>query len=298
MTLSEAAPAKLNLFLTIVGRRDDGYHRLDSLFAFVGCADRLTFEPAEDFSFGINGDFAAGLAGDDNLVVKAAHLLAAEAGLSPSGRLMLDKRVPVAAGVGGGSADAAAALRLLNRAWGLHWPPERLLPLAARLGADVPACVASRPVVARETGEDLSPAPAMPPCGILLVNPRVPTPTPAVFGRFRQLNPVIAPQTHPLLPPSFRRPSARSSPQSPRVATTCGTPRSTSRPRSPRCWQPCKPSPRVAHAGLSGSGATCFALFETVALAAEAQAFLARSHDWWSWAGTWFDSADGWNRLP
>ncbi len=119
MLLSEPAPAKLNLTLSIVGRRPDGYHRLDSLFVFVGCVDRLSYAPAADFGLAVEGPFSEGLGGPDNLVAKAAALLAAEAGLKPSGQLRLEKNVPVAAGVGGGSADAAAALRLLNRAWGL-----------------------------------------------------------------------------------------------------------------------------------------------------------------------------------
>ncbi len=248
MILAEPAPAKLNLTLTIVGRRPDGYHRLDSLFVFVACADRLSYAPATDLELAVEGPFAEGLGGSDNLVVKAAALLAAEAGLRPAGRLLLQKHVPVAAGVGGGSADAAAALRLLNRAWDLDWPEDRLTDLAGRLGADIPACVSSRPVIARETGEALTPAPDLPPCGVLLVNPRVPTPTPAVFKRYRDLNPAIT-------PPSIRRCqsastiSPRSSRRSRRAATTCCRPRSTSARRSgkrSRHCRPCHASPMSA----------------------------------------------------
>jgi 4-diphosphocytidyl-2-C-methyl-D-erythritol kinase len=297
MILSEAAPAKLNLFLNIVGRRDDGYHRLDSLFVFVGCADRLSFAADEDLVFEVAGPFAEGLDGQDNLVVKAARLLAAEAGLRPSGRLTLRKHMPVAAGVGGGSADAAATLRLLNRAWGLDWPEGRLVDLAGRLGADIPACVASRPVLARETGEALSPAPALPPCGILLVNPRLPTPTPAVFRLFRELNPIIAARPLPTLPQRFDDLAA--------LVATIGPRGNDLLPAALRVTPAIGDVlaamgslPQVSHAGLSGSGATCFALFDTVALADGARRNITAATDWWCWSGGWFDGTAPGATLP
>ncbi len=290
MNLAEPAPAKLNLTLTIVGRRPDGYHRLDSLFVFVGCSDTLSCALATDFGFAVEGPFSEGLGGTDNLVVRAAELLAAEAGLRPSGRLVLEKHVPVAAGVGGGSADAAAALRLLNRAWHLDWAEERLTELAGRLGADIPACVASRPVIARETGDELSRAPDMPPCGVLLVNPRVPTPTPAVFKRFRDLNPTIAARDHPPLPDHFDDLAALVAAIAPRGNDLLPAALDVS-PAIAEVLAALRDLPEVAHAGLSGSGATCFALFDTVAQADAARLRLAAERNWWSWSGTWFDSA-------
>ena len=296
MILAEPAPAKLNLTLTIVGRRPDGYHRLDSLFVFIGCADRLSYAPATDLEFAVEGPFSEGLGGSDNLVVKAAGLLAAEAGLRPAGWLLLEKRVPVAAGVGGGSADAAAALRLLNRAWDLDWPEDRLTDLAGRLGADIPACVSSRPVIARETGEDLTPAPDMPPCGVLLVNPRVPTPTPAVFKRYRDLNPAITPPIHPPMPERFDNLAALVAAIAPRGNDLLPAALDVS-PAIGETLAALQALPRVAHVGLSGSGATCFALFEAAAHAEEARQRLAGQNGWWSWAGGWFDRAAKGNTL-
>ncbi len=296
MIAAEAAPAKLNLFLNIVGRRDDGYHLLDSLFVFVACADSLTFAPEAGLSLGIDGPFAAGLAGEDNLVTRAARLLAAEAGIAPVGRLTLTKNLPVAAGVGGGSADAAAALRLLNRAWNLDWPLRRLTPLAAQLGADIPACVASRPVIARATGEDLSQGPALPPCGILLVNPRVPTPTPAVFRRFRELNPTIRPRPDRPMPERFADLADLVAVIAPRGNDLLPAAIDVT-PDIGATLDALEALPGVAHAGLSGSGATCFALFDTIGQAAVARARIASDRNWWSWSGTWFDSAALGNRL-
>ncbi len=137
--LFEHAPAKINLALHLRRRRDDGYHDLESLFAFTAFGDTLAAEPADGLHLAITGPMAvaddAGLTGGDNLVLRAACALAAAAGVAANARLRLEKHIPVAAGLGGGSADAAAALRLLNRLWGLGWPTARLLPLAAALGA-------------------------------------------------------------------------------------------------------------------------------------------------------------------
>jgi len=134
----EFAPAKINLHLHVTGRRDDGYHLLDSLVVFAGVGEWLTVAPADDLSLTITGPFAAGLAAEpDNLVLRAARALADLAGIRPTGALMLEKNLPVASGVGGGSADAAAALRLLSRFWGVSLALDALAP---RLGADVPVC--------------------------------------------------------------------------------------------------------------------------------------------------------------
>src|SRR5947209_2559831 len=147
--LSERASAKINLYLHVVGRRPDGYHLLDSLAVFAGAADALTVEPAATVSLAVTGPFAAGLANGldneaDNLVLRAARALAAQAGVPATGRLVLEKNLPVASGIGGGSADAAAALRLLSRFWDVEVGQEALATIAGRLGADVPVCVAGR----------------------------------------------------------------------------------------------------------------------------------------------------------
>jgi 4-diphosphocytidyl-2-C-methyl-D-erythritol kinase len=179
---TEAAPAKVNLYLHVTGRKADGYHLLDSLVVFTQAADTVRYAPAEELSLVLDGPEGAALSAEpDNLVLRAACLLAAEAGVAPAGQLGLEKHLPVASGIGGGSADAAAALRLLARAWGLTLGAPRLEALAARLGADVPVCVAGHPARMEGVGEILSAAPRLPECGMVLANPRLPLPTPAVF---------------------------------------------------------------------------------------------------------------------
>ena len=172
--LSERARAKINLHLHVVGRRPDGYHLLDSLAVFAGAADVLTAEPAGTLSLAVTGPFAAGLDNEaDNLVLRAARALAIHADVPPAGRLVLEKNLPVASGIGGGSADAAAALRLLDRFWGIGAGHGTLAAIAGGLGADVPVCVASQPALMSGIGEILAPAPRLPEVGIVLANPGV-----------------------------------------------------------------------------------------------------------------------------
>ncbi|MBV9757549.1 MAG: 4-(cytidine 5'-diphospho)-2-C-methyl-D-erythritol kinase, partial [Alphaproteobacteria bacterium] len=180
--LIEWAPAKVNLYLHAVGRRPDGYHLLDSVAVFAGIGDELRGDDAGELSLRIAGDHAAALQSDaDNLVLRAAHALAAAAGRPARARLVLEKRLPVAAGIGGGSADAAATLRLLVRLWEAPQPAGALAAIGAGLGADVPVCLASRPARLSGIGERLEPAPALPPFGLVLANPGVPLATAAVF---------------------------------------------------------------------------------------------------------------------
>src|SRR5271166_6217362 len=183
--LAETAPAKINLFLHVLGRRADGYHALDSLVVFAGAVDIQTATPADGLSLTLGGPFAAALEAEaDNLVLRSARLLADAAGVAPNVHLQLYKALPVASGIGGGSADAAATLRILARLWGLPGDFD-LRPFAARLGADVPVCVAGRPARMMGVGDVLAPAPRLPACGIVLVNPGVPLSTAEVF-RARQ----------------------------------------------------------------------------------------------------------------
>ncbi|GGE04949.1 4-diphosphocytidyl-2-C-methyl-D-erythritol kinase [Polymorphobacter glacialis] len=187
---TEAAPAKVNLALHLRRRRADGYHDLETVFAFTAFGDSLSVATAPGLSLVVEGAFAGAAGqGDDNLVLRAARALAAAAGIGDGAALTLDKRIPVAAGLGGGSADAAAALRLLNRFWGLRWPEARLTALAADLGADVPACVVSRTCFGSGRGEVLAAWPddlgGMP---ILLVNPLVAVPTGPVFAGWDRID--------------------------------------------------------------------------------------------------------------
>jgi 4-diphosphocytidyl-2-C-methyl-D-erythritol kinase len=183
-SLVEAAPAKLNLALHLRRRRVDGFHDLETVFAFTDFGDTLSVVAGDGLTLTVDGDFAGPAGqGPDNLVMRAAAALAQAAGIAPAAALHLHKRIPVAAGLGGGSADAAAALRLLARFWGLDWPMARLVELAARLGADVPACVASCTCLGSGRGEVLRPWPVdLAGTAVLLVNPRVAVPTGPVFA--------------------------------------------------------------------------------------------------------------------
>ena len=181
-SLTEAAPAKVNLYLHVTGRRADGYHLLDSLVVFAGIGDVLEAAPSDTLSLHVEGRFAAGLADEpDNLVLRAARALAAAAGVPARARLVLQKNLPVASGIGGGSADAAAALRLLSRLWDLRPAPSEMARLALALGADVPVCLAGRASRMSGIGEQLAAAPRLPICGIVLVNPGVAVATADVF---------------------------------------------------------------------------------------------------------------------
>ncbi|MDO9490471.1 MAG: nicotinate-nucleotide--dimethylbenzimidazole phosphoribosyltransferase, partial [Sphingomonadaceae bacterium] len=153
--LEDVGYAKLNLALHVRRRRDDGYHDLETIFAFTELGDALSAAPADALSLTLEGAFAGALPpGPDNLVLRAARAL--DAGAGRGAALTLDKRLPIAAGLGGGSADAAATLRLLNLLWGLHWPLDRLAALGATLGADVAACVHSRTLRGEGKGEALA----------------------------------------------------------------------------------------------------------------------------------------------
>ena len=176
--LSAKAHAKINLYLHVTGRRADGYHLLDSLAVFAEVHDVLEMAPSPTLSLNIGGPFGAGLAAErDNLVLRAARGLAQATGTDRGAALRLTKTLPVASGIGGGSADAAAALRLLAEAWDVPVPAD----LPASLGADVPVCLASQPCRMEGVGERLTRTASLPPCGLVLVNPGVAVATPAVF---------------------------------------------------------------------------------------------------------------------
>lgn len=185
MRYTEPAPAKLNLALHVRRRRDDGYHDLETLFAFCTDGDVLHGEASDRLSLALEGPFAPMLSDDeDNLVLRAARALAGSAGIEPNVSLTLDKRLPVASGIGGGSADAAAALRLLTRLWSID--PGHAARIAPSLGADVPACLLSLTARGEGVGEELQLVEEEGLSGlpVLLVNPRVPLSTQTVFQRW------------------------------------------------------------------------------------------------------------------
>ncbi|KAA2242173.1 4-(cytidine 5'-diphospho)-2-C-methyl-D-erythritol kinase [Salinarimonas soli] len=277
------APAKVNLYLKVVGRRPDGYHLLDSLAVFADPADRLAAEPADDLSLVVDGPFA-GRAGpvESNLVLKAARLLREHARSGMGARLRLTKLIPVEAGLGGGSSDAAAALRLLDALWETGFDEARLREMGARLGADVPVCVAGRPTLMAGIGEALTPAPALPPLAILLVNPGVATATPAVFRAYAALErgPAPPPLAGPIrdvehLAEELRLRGNDLLPAACTVAPVVG-----------EVVAELERLPGAVHASMSGSGATGFALFRDTAAARTAAETLAeRRPGWWSHAG-------------
>jgi 4-diphosphocytidyl-2-C-methyl-D-erythritol kinase len=264
--MEEIARAKINLALHVLGRRPDGYHALDTIFAFAEAGDVLRARSAETLSLRIEGPFAAGLEGGErNLVLRAARALQAEFGVEAGAALILDKRLPVAAGLGGGSADAAAALRLLVRLWDLDAGNERLAPLAARLGADVPACLLSRTVRGTGKGDALQPVDlALAGTPLLLVNPGVPLSTRAVFERWKP------PGSGPLPPDPGAGGNDLEPPAValvPEVGDLLGALR--------RCAG-------ATVVRMSGSGATCFAFFEDERSRDEAAAsFAAQRPAWW-----------------
>ena len=181
--MQERAAAKVNLYLHVTGRRPDGYHTLDSLAVFADVGDALRATAAEALTLQVEGSFGAGLdAGEGNLVMRAARALHRAAGVSPGAAIRLEKALPVASGIGGGSADAAAALRLLSGLWGFALPPAGLAAVAAELGADVPVCLLSAPSRMGGVGDLLGVAPSLPAYGLALVNPGIEVSTAAVFG--------------------------------------------------------------------------------------------------------------------
>jgi 4-diphosphocytidyl-2-C-methyl-D-erythritol kinase len=265
--MRERAFAKLNLALHVLGRRANGYHDLDTVFAFAEDGDDLRVEPGESLSLRVTGPFAAALGrADDNLVLRAGRALAQRFSIRAGAALILDKRLPVAAGIGGGSADAAAALRLLDRFWGLEAKPAELSALARELGADVPACLESRPCRGSGRGDALAPVDLAPfaRAPVLLVNPGVALATAAVFARWQ------GPGSGPLPADPAAGGNdleAAATALAPEIGTVLAALR--------RC-----DGARLA--GMSGSGATCFALFADEAGRDSAAAALAAARpSWW-----------------
>jgi 4-diphosphocytidyl-2-C-methyl-D-erythritol kinase len=279
--LAESAPAKVNLTLRVLGRRADGYHEIESLVAFAGIGDVLSLSPGAGLALTVGGP-NAGPAGDgeDNLVFKAARALTARIPGIRLGAFQLDKQLPVAAGLGGGSADAAAALRLLAHANGLALDDPRLYEAAQEIGADVPVCLDPRPHVMRGIGEILSEPLDLPPLPAVLVNPGVALPTKSVFagwtpavGQYDWCDPAeIAKldQRENLLQFLMRQPNDLEFSAiglAPAVAEVLHALRGL-------------PGRKLAR--MSGSGATCFALFSSAAHAIEAAKVLhAKYPHWW-----------------
>ena len=240
--------------------------------------DRITVAPADDLRLEVTGRFAGALAHDpDNLVLRAARLLARAGGVEPRAAMVLEKTLPVAAGLGGGSADAAAALRALARLWNLAIAADDLAALALELGADVPVCLAGRAAFVGGIGADLSPAPALPDAWLVLVNPLRQLATPAVFARRRGAFSPAARFDH--APADAAELAAV---LEARGNDLTGAARALE-PAIDDIFAALEGLPGALLARMSGSGATCFALFSDVGAATEATLELARNHpEWWS----------------
>jgi len=277
--IDELAPAKINLSLRVLGRRPDGYHELESLVAFAAFGDRLTLRSAETFALTTTGPFAAALDAD-NLVATAVHRARAAAPRLEIGTFELEKNLPVAAGLGGGSSDAAAALRALRRANPGHATALDWSALAAGLGADVPVCLAGRPALMRGIGEHLHFVARLPRVPIVLVNPRLPLGAGDVF---RALNaaPVQASAVSNAPPPSF--------PSLDDLVTYLQTAANDlEAPAKALCPEIVRVQAALASQSaarivrMSGSGPTCFALFNSCTEAERAAALVARHEPgWW-----------------
>lgn len=260
MKLSAFAPAKINLFLHVGAAGGDGYHPVCSLMTFADVGDVVAVQPSETSEFEVTGPFGDGLSdGEDNLVVRSARALLQRAGVPyPPFRLILDKRLPVAAGLGGGSSDAGATLRLLSEALELSLQDGTLEAIAASLGADGAACLHGQPVIAEGRGERLSPAPAMPVLDAVLVNPGLPSSTAAVYRAFDQSG-AAGGADRPWLPDAFEGLEdvaaflsvCRNDLQAPAIAL---------QPAIGEVLETLADEPETLLARMSGSGATCFAL--------------------------------------
>jgi 4-diphosphocytidyl-2-C-methyl-D-erythritol kinase len=265
------APAKINLLLHVTGKRYDGYHLLQSLVAFADVGDDLKFLPQGAFEVEMTGPFAAALPeAADNLIYKAAQLLSEEYKVPMHGQVVLTKNLPIASGIGGGSADAAAALTGLRKLWNLPDEPARLQKIALVLGADVPACVYGRTLWMEGVGEKLTPVTDLPALHLVLVNPLVATSTPAVFKNFRE---VFSPslEKKPLNVEYLGQ--CRNDLTRAAIAVT---------PEIGEVLAAISVTERCLFYRLSGSGATCFGVYADGAAAKTAAAALKAQHPaWW-----------------
>ena len=279
MTFTTLAPAKVNLFLHVGPVDADGYHPLASLVAFAGVGDHVAVERADSLSLRVTGPFGAGLDGDDNLILRALRALGRASGIGePTLRVSLDKRLPVAAGLGGGSSDAGAALRLAREALGLALDDAALASVAGEIGADGPMCLFARPAWAEGRGEVLTPEPRLPPVHAVLVNPGVLSPTGAVYRAYDASPHVQA--DRPAAPDAWSVEAVidwlamqRNDLQTPAIRL---------QPGIGMALDAVAAIPGMALARMSGSGATIFGLCRDEHSARAAAEALAAAHpDWW-----------------
>ena len=275
--IRRVAPAKINLYLHVTGRRPDGYHLLDSLIVFVDVGDVLEARPAAELTLEVTGPFGAKVpAGADNLVLRAARALAAKARVAPGAEIRLEKNLPAAAGLGGGSADAAAILHALVELWRVEITAEALAGLALGLGADVPVCLGGKPAFVGGIGEELARPPTLPVVHEVLVTPAAVLETARVFAAFAgemsapaRFDGDVASMTALIELLAERRNDL----QTPALGLV---------PAIAEALAHLERQPGCLLARMSGSGATCFGLFAEAEAAERAEAVLsAKRPDWW-----------------
>ena len=254
MSITLTAPAKLNLYLYVLGKRDDGYHDLESLVAFADIGDEIVIESAAAFSCSIAGEFAQQLDSENNSLIDAARWLAERLGRELDVRISLVKNLPVAAGIGGGSSDAAAVIRGLLQHWDEEDRLEELIAASFALGADVPVCLYGKPAMVRGAGDVFEPYDVEPMFAVL-VNPLVPCSTAAVFGVYQGSGDLSGERN------DLQKAAVEIVPEILDVLETLSG---------------------AEYARMSGSGATCFGVYETRTGAQNAAAEIAREHpEWW-----------------
>jgi len=281
-TIRRFAPAKINLYLHVTGKREDGYHLLDSLVAFAGgIGDWVTITPTTTFACQITGPQAAGLTEDENnLVVRAARALATATGRDLQCQITLEKHLPLASGIGGGSSDAAATLLALIDFWQLDAATLPLEAIARQLGQDVVACLYRQTCAFRGIGDVIALTPPLPAAALVLVNPQVQVPTPAVFkhrqGAFTPAAPLEPfPTDLPALITQLRT-----------RHNDLFAPATTLAPIIGTCQAALAATADCLFAAMSGSGATCFGLYATTEQATRATATLQTAHPtWWIASG-------------
>lgn len=273
------APAKVNLFLHVTGRRADGYHTLESLIFFADIADRLTVQPADSTSLSSHGPFAAALpAANDNIVMETCRLLKQHYPEIPDVRITLEKNLPVAAGIGGGSGDAAAAARAVLALADIQPEPEKIVGVLQTLGAEMPVCYHAKPALVEGIGERLTFWPDLPDWGIVLVNPQVPLRTRDVFAGVKNYG-KAGNYPIPKTPADWLELAAATGNDLQRPAEKIVA-------EIPAMLAALKTSAHCLLARMSGSGATCFGLYAGRARAKEAAEILqTRYPQWWVKSG-------------
>jgi 4-diphosphocytidyl-2-C-methyl-D-erythritol kinase len=271
------APAKINLYLHVTAKRNDGYHLIESLVAFVNCGDQISVVPSGELKLTIEGQFSGDLSpNSDNLAIKAALMLAKFAGIKATGDITLTKNLPVASGIGGGSADAAATLCALIELWNISISTRNLFALAEKLGADVPVCLKGVPSIITGIGDEIIPAPKLPKLWLVLVNPNISVSTANVFSKHQEKF-------------SLTQPFTAKSQSVEKLANVLSNYRNDLTTAAKLVAPIIKEVLEVAEATenqlltrLSGSGATCFSLFKTKNAADTAVKQLLTKHPlWW-----------------